>query len=325
MRTRDYEARSSEIVSRSGGNMPPSARTSSARRSPSPISTCSTGPPSITETTQSAQPTLRTSHFSQSMIMMSPRVDVMTETLEGGTDKNLSGAAEPPQQKRRGGRSRVGAAGRVAHLLVGGDDHDRAPGRLRAHELADEVVGGLAGRAEQHAYAAGRLHGDRRVQLRAVEHNGHLGLGLGVQDADAGDETGPLVRQRELAVAGLGDVVAVDDEVYLRQHEELVEQRRVAVGQGTAGERTVPGSLRRDGADAVGRPGDAGGQRDLLTQALGGVGERVEQDAQARVVEVTSLTSGAAGALRDPPPPGPPRAPAPPLRPRRRGPPPPGG
>src|SRR5262249_28817261 len=101
---------------------------------------------------------------------------------EGGTTKSRTG--EPAQQ--RVGAERVGAVPPypIDDLLVGGDHHDRTPGRLGPDKPADQLVGGLPLPREQHSYPAWRGRHAHHA-FGAVEHDGHLRAGLRSETAEA--------------------------------------------------------------------------------------------------------------------------------------------
>ncbi len=65
--------------------------------------------------------------------------------------------------------------------------------------------------------------GWRRHDTRPVEHDGDLDPRAGGERAELGDQPVALVGQRQLGVAGLADVVAVDDEVQRRHGQQGVE------------------------------------------------------------------------------------------------------
>jgi len=98
------------------------------------------------------------------------------------SDRPATGGSASRQPSDQGGRrDRPGTHGayRVGDLTVGRHHDDRAAHRLGPHDLADEVVGDLAGCREQQAYAARGWGRDWRLAHRAVEHHRDLGPGLG--------------------------------------------------------------------------------------------------------------------------------------------------
>ena len=123
------------------------------------------------------------------------------------------------------------------------------------HEPADEVVGDLPHR-EQHPHAARVPTGRALLPLLAVEAARDLGAGAGRDPGQPVDEPPPLLGQRQLAEARLGDVVAVDEQVRPRLPEQLVQQRRVVdrpprePGRTAAG--VVVGPTRSAGRSATG-------------------------------------------------------------------------
>ena len=237
----------------------------------------STGPRS-TVTTQSWHARSRTAQVAQSMIIVSPPLSSLP-TLGGPSDSSRGpvvsgqGCRSRACQDRSRRRSRAADGTVQAPAARTPSDTSRsldttttsAAGRLGPDQAPDDRVGGRPGRAEQGPDPPGRAGRRGPVQGSAVEDDRHLRAGLGGEGTEPGEQALPLPVQRQGAVPGLGDVVAVDHEVDLREPEQLVQATRLVLapmrGPGRPPRRPrLPRGPRRRGRPA-GRPPSAVGAR----------------------------------------------------------------
>src|SRR5262245_44221173 len=107
--------------------------------------------------------------------------------------------------------------------------------------MPNEVVGGLTRLAEQNANAPRGCRRHWSGERGAIEDAGDLGATLRSEPAEPTDQAGPLSFEREVGETGFGDVVAVNDKVYLWQPEQLVEQCRIICLPCPIGDRIHPG------------------------------------------------------------------------------------
>src|SRR5207248_6059074 len=240
--------------------------------------------PSITLTTQPPQAGPRTAQFSQSMSM--------SLTVYRGSDNNVrasgASASNPGQAAEQGGRAEgVGTvpAYPVGDLLVRGDHHDRAARRFGPDQPPDQLVGGLplAGEEDPDAAWGGRQPDHA---LGAVEDHGDLRAGLRGQPAQAVDQAAALLLQRDLREAGLGDVVAVDDQVRLGQAQQPVQPGRVVGFQRAGLVLAGTGPAGGLGRDDVGREQAGRFEGQLATQPDRGLPDRLQQQPEPGVVDL---------------------------------------